>query len=81
MKNKKLANRILLFLFLGFSLITLFRIFILDNFTVRMLSFTIEAALVGGVADWFAVTALFKEPLGFPWHTANVVNLSIKQKI
>jgi uncharacterized membrane-anchored protein YjiN (DUF445 family) len=70
MDNKKLANRILLFLFLGFSLITLFRIFILDNFTVRMLSFTIEAALVGGIADWFAVTALFKEPLGFPWHTA-----------
>lgn len=74
MKNKKLANRILLFLFLflflGFSIITLFRIFILDNFTVRMLSFTIEAALVGGVTDWFAVTALFKEPLAFPWHTA-----------
>lgn len=69
MENKKLANRILLFLFLGFSIITLFRIFILDNFTVRMLSFTIEAALVGGIADWFAVTALFKEPLGFSWHT------------
>ncbi|WP_238916102.1 DUF445 domain-containing protein [Clostridium sp. YIM B02555] len=70
MKNKKLANKILVFLFLGFCIITLFRIFILDNFTVRMLSFTIEAALVGGIADWFAVTALFNKPLGFPWHTA-----------
>jgi uncharacterized membrane-anchored protein YjiN (DUF445 family) len=70
MKNKKLANKILVFLFLGFGIITLFRIFILDNFTVRMLSFTIEAALVGGIADWFAVTALFNKPLGFPWHTA-----------
>ena len=29
-----------------------------------------EAALVGGIADWFAVTALFKKPLGFPFHTA-----------
>ena len=29
-----------------------------------------EAALVGGVADWFAVTALFRKPLGFPYHTA-----------
>lgn len=29
-----------------------------------------EAALVGGIADWFAVTALFRKPLGFPWHTA-----------
>ena len=32
--------------------------------------FCTEAALVGGVADWFAVTALFEKPLGFPWHTA-----------
>jgi len=30
-----------------------------------------EAAMVGGVADWFAVTALFKHPLGIPIpHTA-----------
>ena len=29
-----------------------------------------EAALVGGIADWFAVTALFEKPLGFPYHTA-----------
>ena len=34
------------------------------------LLFTAEAALVGGVADWFAVTALFRRPLGFPYHTA-----------
>jgi uncharacterized membrane-anchored protein YjiN (DUF445 family) len=30
-----------------------------------------EAALVGGLADWFAVTALFRRPLGLPVpHTA-----------
>lgn len=30
-----------------------------------------EAAMVGGLADWFAVTALFKHPLGLPIpHTA-----------
>ncbi|MBP2634590.1 MAG: hypothetical protein H6Q72_497 [Firmicutes bacterium] len=29
-----------------------------------------EASLAGGVADWFAVTALFRKPLGFPYHTA-----------
>ena len=30
-----------------------------------------EAALVGGLADWFAVTALFRHPLGLPLpHTA-----------
>lgn len=32
--------------------------------------FVTEAAMVGGIADWFAVTALFKRPLGFPFHTA-----------
>src|SRR5688572_18918085 len=25
-----------------------------------------EAAMVGGLADWFAVTALFRHPLGIP---------------
>lgn len=34
---------------------------------------TAEASLVGGLADWFAVTALFREPLGLPIpHTAIV---------
>jgi uncharacterized membrane-anchored protein YjiN (DUF445 family) len=33
-----------------------------------------EASLVGGVADWFAVTALFRRPLGLPIpHTALIV--------
>ena len=32
---------------------------------------TAEAAMVGGVADWFAVTALFRQPMGLPIpHTA-----------
>ena len=34
---------------------------------------TAEAALIGGLADWFAVTALFRRPLGLPIpHTAIV---------
>lgn len=28
------------------------------------------AAMVGGLADWFAVTALFRKPLGFSYRTA-----------
>jgi uncharacterized membrane-anchored protein YjiN (DUF445 family) len=33
-----------------------------------------EAAMVGGIADWFAVTALFRRPLGLPIpHTAIIV--------
>jgi uncharacterized membrane-anchored protein YjiN (DUF445 family) len=32
---------------------------------------TAEASMVGGIADWFAVTALFRQPLGLPIpHTA-----------
>ncbi|HEY6814421.1 MAG TPA: DUF445 domain-containing protein [Croceibacterium sp.] len=35
-----------------------------------LVAFT-EAAMVGGLADWFAVTALFRQPLGIPIpHTA-----------
>ena len=34
-----------------------------------------EAAVIGGLADWFAVTALFRHPLGLPIpHTAIVPN-------
>ncbi|MBP1202667.1 uncharacterized membrane-anchored protein YjiN (DUF445 family) [Duganella sp. 1411] len=34
-----------------------------------------EAAMVGAIADWFAVTALFRHPLGIPlWHTAIIPN-------
>ena len=32
-----------------------------------------EAAMVGALADWFAVVALFRHPMGLPiWHTAIV---------
>jgi uncharacterized membrane-anchored protein YjiN (DUF445 family) len=35
----------------------------------------LEAAMVGGLADWFAVVAIFRHPLGLPIpHTAVIVN-------
>jgi uncharacterized membrane-anchored protein YjiN (DUF445 family) len=38
---------------------------------VQLLQDGFEAGLVGGLADWFAVTALFRHPLGIPIpHTA-----------
>ncbi|MFM9282103.1 DUF445 domain-containing protein [Paenibacillus jiagnxiensis] len=38
---------------------------------VRLLAGAFEAGMVGGLADWFAVTALFRHPLGIPIpHTA-----------
>lgn len=35
-----------------------------DTFWLKMAYAVAEAALVGGIADWFAVTALFRRPLG-----------------
>lgn len=40
-------------------------------FKIPMLQAFSEAAMVGGIADWFAVVALFRHPMGIPiWHTA-----------
>ncbi|MBV8400500.1 MAG: DUF445 family protein, partial [Acetobacteraceae bacterium] len=38
---------------------------------VRLIRSMAEAGMVGGIADWFAVEALFRHPLGLPIpHTA-----------
>src|SRR3954468_11479932 len=43
------------------------------GFWMGALRATAEASLVGGLADWFAVTALFRHPMGIPIpHTAIV---------
>jgi uncharacterized membrane-anchored protein YjiN (DUF445 family) len=43
------------------------------GFWILLLRASAEAAVVGGLADWFAVTALFRHPLGLPIpHTAIV---------
>lgn len=47
------------------------RLLLEPSFSARLLSAAAEAAMVGGLADWFAVTALFRRPLGLPIpHTA-----------
>src|SRR5262245_18315272 len=44
-----------------------------QSFWTQLLRAGAEAAIVGGLADWFAVTALFRRPLGLPIpHTAIV---------
>lgn len=41
------------------------------SFGLQLVNAAAEAAIVGGLADWFAVTALFRRPLGLPIpHTA-----------
>ena len=51
-----------------------FKILYPDSILAEGFLFVTEAAMVGGIADWFAVTALFKKPLGFPFHTAILPN-------
>ena len=47
----------------------------LGNIWIDLLHGGFEAGLVGGLADWFAVTALFRHPLGIPIpHTALLPN-------
>ncbi|ULO07298.1 DUF445 domain-containing protein [Paenibacillus sp. 19GGS1-52] len=62
MKSRNLATTSLAIMAIGF-LITLF---LPENLAVILLRGGFEAGLVGGIADWFAVTALFRHPLGLP---------------
>lgn len=48
---------------------------IANHYQIEWLKAFSEAAMVGGIADWFAVVALFKHPLGIPIpHTALIPN-------
>lgn len=63
--NKMKRNALVL---LGFAVI----LFVVANvYKIEWLKALSEAAMVGGIADWFAVVALFRHPLGIPIpHTA-----------
>ncbi|WP_342438049.1 DUF445 domain-containing protein [Paenibacillus sp. FSL L8-0436] len=62
MKSRNLATISLAVMACGFLL----TLFLPDNLAVVLLRGGFEAGLVGGIADWFAVTALFRHPLGLP---------------
>ena len=49
--------------------------FVAHHYKIGWLKAISEAAMVGGIADWFAVVALFRHPLGIPIpHTALIPN-------
>lgn len=62
MKNKKIADLSVTILISLVIIINLIKMNFGSNEYIEMLSFIIESALVGAIADWFAITALFKEP-------------------
>ena len=66
-ESKKIARYSLLIMGIGFIATLPFQ----ESLWVELLRGGFEAGLVGGLADWFAVTALFRHPLGIPIpHTA-----------
>lgn len=70
MNYRSKANLVLTIVFISFSTTAIFRYFFPDVFLLKLAYTVTEAGLVGGIADWFAVTALFRKPLGWPYHTA-----------
>jgi uncharacterized membrane-anchored protein YjiN (DUF445 family) len=66
MKNKRKADIILGLLILIFIFMAVLKHYYGEPLILRMLIYVVEAALVGSIADWFAVTVLFKKPLGLP---------------
>ena len=71
MRTRYIASSSLIVMGIGF-LITLL---LPQNIAVRLLQGGFEAGLVGGFADWFAVTALFRHPMGIPIpHTSLLLN-------
>src|SRR5260221_9192871 len=69
-RNRGLATALLLCAAVTFLATTLVHE---TGFWVLLVRATAEAAVVGGLADWFAVTAVFRRPLGLPIpHTAIV---------
>lgn len=68
--NWNKADKTLLFVLVVFLFCLCLHLSYPANLLADCMLFCAEAALVGGLADWFAVTALFEKPLGFPYHTA-----------
>jgi uncharacterized membrane-anchored protein YjiN (DUF445 family) len=62
MKSKYLAGGSLAVMALGF----IATLFFPKTTLLLIIQGGFEAGLVGGIADWFAVTALFRHPLGIP---------------
>ena len=46
---------------------------VVSSFTLGLLNHGFMAATIGGMADWFGVTALFRKPLGISYHTEILV--------
>ena len=66
-RHKAVATGLVLFM----AALTVATYWLPPSFATEILQASAKAGFVGGIADWFAVTALFRHPLGLPIpHTA-----------
>lgn len=63
--NRHIAGLLLLLVTAGFLISYPFS----HTFIGRLLTALFGASMVGGFADWFGITALFRKPLGIPFRT------------
>ncbi|HEV7782767.1 MAG TPA: DUF445 family protein [Chitinophagaceae bacterium] len=75
-KHKWFATMLFLFMAAVYVLCEVF--FKYDNWAGYVKAFS-EAAMVGALADWFAVVALFRHPLGIPIPHTNLIESSKKK--
>ena len=70
-RHRAFATGLLLFM----AALTLASYALPPGWGADLLQASAKAGFVGGIADWFAVTALFRHPLGLPIpHTAIIPN-------
>ena len=63
--NRYIASIILFLVSAGFFISYAFS----HTFAGRLLAALLGASMIGGIADWFGITALFRKPLGIPFRT------------
>lgn len=69
MNHIRNADKILITVILLFAISAFLKIKFQDVLLARWIFVIMEAAVIGGIADWFAVSALFWKPFKIPFHT------------
>ena len=72
-KKSNLGNYSLIIAFLGFVTLKIFSFEPVKFSTLDFITLIFEASLVGALADWYAVTALFRHPLGIKIPHTNIL--------
>src|SRR5690606_14113122 len=71
-KHKRLATGLFFFMALVYGVMVYLKYFDARPWMGYVEAFS-EAGMVGALADWFAVTALFRHPLGIPIPHTNII--------